>query len=175
MSSDSKNCVSFQVVKFERTILKNIDVIKLGSNLFLMWAICIRCEQFAFDASNSVVTMWHLWDTVKLKIEGKKSFKKEGKPQSAMTTKLENTAEFESKQRNIDMRNDSYRKTACPPCWAWYITSPAEWGNDSWSRESVSFNCKPETFQIDNSQRILRTQAGIIWTVSKFFCVQKFF
>ena len=33
-----------------------------------------------------------------------------------MTTKLENTAEFESKQRNIDMRNDSYRNTACPPC-----------------------------------------------------------
>ena len=48
MSSDSKNCVSFQVVKFERTILKNIDVIKLGSNsvvfdvsnLYLMSAIC---------------------------------------------------------------------------------------------------------------------------------------
>lgn len=82
MSSDSKNCVSFQVVKFERTILKNIDVIKLGSNLFLMWAICIRCEQFAFDASNSVVTMWHLWDTVKLKIEGKKNRKAQWLPNS---------------------------------------------------------------------------------------------
>ena len=32
-----------------------------------------------------------------------------------MTTKLENTAEFESKQRNIDMRNDSYRKILHPP------------------------------------------------------------
>ena len=33
------------------------------SNLFLMWAICIWCQDFVFDVSN-LYLMWQLWATI---------------------------------------------------------------------------------------------------------------